>query len=148
MLFFKDQKASKTMPEQTFRGELPLILEGASVDVASDYKKRKHVFRIKWVLINSHIKSQLYTQLHSKRSILMFEFIPFFLHTQIDSVMAANFYSKHTTMLNYSNGWAHSGHNVKQHRVVKVDHRHCPHHHNSKRMKTKRNHSLRWRKSK
>lgn len=49
LIFFKDQKASKTQPEQTFRGELPLILDGASVDVASDYKKRKYVFRIKYV---------------------------------------------------------------------------------------------------
>lgn len=47
LTFFKDQKASKATPEVTFRGELPLILDGASVDVASDYKKRKHVFRIK-----------------------------------------------------------------------------------------------------
>lgn len=47
LTFFKDQKASKAQPEQTFKGELPLILDGASVDVANDYKKRKHVFRIK-----------------------------------------------------------------------------------------------------
>lgn len=47
LTFFKDQKASKSQPEQTFRGELPLVLDGASVDVANDYKKRKHVFRIK-----------------------------------------------------------------------------------------------------
>lgn len=47
LTFYKDQKASKTLPETTFRGELPLVLDGASVDVANDYKKRKHVFRIK-----------------------------------------------------------------------------------------------------
>lgn len=48
LTFFKDQKASKSTPESTFRGELPLVLDGANVDV-EDYKKRKHVFRLKWV---------------------------------------------------------------------------------------------------
>lgn len=46
LTFFKDQKASKATPETTFRGETPLVLDGASVDV-EDYKKRKHVFRLK-----------------------------------------------------------------------------------------------------
>lgn len=53
LTFFKDQKASKSTPETTFRGETPLVLDGANVDV-EDHKKRKHVFRLKWVkwLIN------------------------------------------------------------------------------------------------
>lgn len=51
MTFYKDQKASKSVPESTFRGEPPLILEGASADVASDYTKKKHVLRIKYVLL-------------------------------------------------------------------------------------------------
>lgn len=46
LTFFKDQKASKSTPEQTFRGEVPLVLDGANVDV-EDHKKRKHVFRVK-----------------------------------------------------------------------------------------------------
>jgi spectrin beta len=46
-IFFKDQKASRAVPEQTFKGEPSLDLSGASVDVASDYTKKKHVFRIK-----------------------------------------------------------------------------------------------------
>ncbi|XP_055307281.1 spectrin beta chain isoform X2 [Sitodiplosis mosellana] len=64
LTFFKDQKASKALPEATFRGELPLILDGASVDVANDYKKRKHVFRIKFVngsefLLQAHDDAEL-----------------------------------------------------------------------------------------
>lgn len=45
--FYKDQKASKSQPEQTFRGEPALELQGAAVEIASDYTKKKHVFRIK-----------------------------------------------------------------------------------------------------
>lgn len=47
LTFYKDQKASKSTPESTFRGEPPLSLEAAAVEVASDYTKKKHVFRIK-----------------------------------------------------------------------------------------------------
>ncbi|KAG4068736.1 hypothetical protein HA402_002427 [Bradysia odoriphaga] len=47
LTFYKDQKASKAVPESTFRGEPPLILEGATVEVATDYTKKKHVFRTK-----------------------------------------------------------------------------------------------------
>lgn len=49
LLFFKDQKASKAVPEATFRGEPPLVLEGAAIQIANDYTKKKNVFRIKWV---------------------------------------------------------------------------------------------------
>lgn len=45
--FFKDHKTAKSLPEQTFRGEPSLDLLGGSVEVASDYTKKKHVFRIK-----------------------------------------------------------------------------------------------------
>lgn len=45
--FYKDQKTSKNQPEQTFRGESVLELQGANVEIASDYTKKKHVFRIK-----------------------------------------------------------------------------------------------------
>lgn len=47
MTFFKDQKSSKLVPEQSFRGEPALELPGANVEIASDYTKKKHVFRIK-----------------------------------------------------------------------------------------------------
>lgn len=45
--FYKDQKAAKSQPEQTFRGESALELQGANVEIAMDYTKKKHVFRIK-----------------------------------------------------------------------------------------------------
>ncbi|XP_070506050.1 spectrin beta chain isoform X5 [Chironomus tepperi] len=45
--FYKDQKASKSQPDQTFRGEPALELQGATVEIANDYTKKKHVFRIK-----------------------------------------------------------------------------------------------------
>lgn len=47
LTFFKDQKSSKLVPEQTFRGEPPLELKGARIEIATDYTKKKHVFRIK-----------------------------------------------------------------------------------------------------
>uniref|UniRef100_A0A2M4DIY4 Putative beta chain spectrin n=1 Tax=Anopheles darlingi TaxID=43151 RepID=A0A2M4DIY4_ANODA len=47
LAFFKDQKSSKAVPEQTFRGEPPLDLKGAQIEIAVDYTKKKHVFRIK-----------------------------------------------------------------------------------------------------
>lgn len=45
--FYKDQKSFKNQPDVTFRGEPKLELQGASVDVASDYTKKKNVFRVK-----------------------------------------------------------------------------------------------------
>jgi spectrin beta len=45
--FYKDQKAAKAQPDQTFRGEPALELQGAVVEIASDYTKKKHVFRVK-----------------------------------------------------------------------------------------------------
>ncbi|KAK9729915.1 Pleckstrin homology domain [Popillia japonica] len=45
--FYKDAKSAKAQPEQTLKGEQPLNLLGASATVANDYKKRKHVFRLK-----------------------------------------------------------------------------------------------------
>lgn len=51
--FYKDQKAAKSQPEQTFRGEPALELQGAAVEIANDYTKKKHVFRIKWVFNKS-----------------------------------------------------------------------------------------------
>jgi spectrin beta len=45
--FYKDQKTYKSSPDQVFRGEPPLELQGAVVEIANDYTKKKHVFRIK-----------------------------------------------------------------------------------------------------
>lgn len=50
MTFFKDQKTSKAVPEQTFRGDPSLELKGAQIEVATDYTKKKHVFRIKYAV--------------------------------------------------------------------------------------------------
>jgi len=47
LLFYKDQKAAKSTPDVYFKGEVPMDLRGGSCEVASDYTKKKHVFRIK-----------------------------------------------------------------------------------------------------
>lgn len=47
LAFYKDGKVAKTTPDQTFKGEGPLSLHKAEVSIASDYKKKKHVFRLK-----------------------------------------------------------------------------------------------------
>jgi spectrin beta len=45
--FYKDQKSFKNQPDATFRGEPKLELHGAAVEIASDYTKKKNVFRVK-----------------------------------------------------------------------------------------------------
>jgi len=47
LLFYKDQKNFKTQADAYFRGESPVELSGAVVEVAADYTKKKHVFRLK-----------------------------------------------------------------------------------------------------
>ncbi|XP_017777112.1 PREDICTED: spectrin beta chain isoform X3 [Nicrophorus vespilloides] len=47
MHFYKDSKTAKSTPDQTFKGEGPLSMRGAEAAVASDYKKKKHVFRLR-----------------------------------------------------------------------------------------------------
>lgn len=47
--FYKDSKSVKSTPEQYFKGEAPMDLNGATVKVADDYTKKKHVFRIRFV---------------------------------------------------------------------------------------------------
>lgn len=49
-MFYKDQKSYKAAPESCFKGESPVDLRGGSAKVADDYTKKKHVFRIKWVI--------------------------------------------------------------------------------------------------
>ena len=51
IVFYKDQKTYRSKPEDTFRGELPVDLSNAEATVASDYTKKKHVFRLKYALI-------------------------------------------------------------------------------------------------
>ena len=45
--FYKDAKAYKSAPDATYRGELPIDLVGATAEIASDYTKKKNVFRLK-----------------------------------------------------------------------------------------------------
>ena len=47
VLFYKDQKTYRTRPEETFRSELPVDLIGGTAEVAADYTKKKHVFRLR-----------------------------------------------------------------------------------------------------
>merc|ERR1712012_1151268 len=47
ILFYKDQKTYRGKPDETFRGELPVDLSNAEATVATDYTKKKHVFRLK-----------------------------------------------------------------------------------------------------
>lgn len=47
MLAYKDQKHFKQEPENLYRGEPPLDLKGAAIEVATNYTKKKHVFRLK-----------------------------------------------------------------------------------------------------
>merc|ERR1719277_1545372 len=47
IMFYKDQKTYRSKPEDTFRGELPVDLAGAEATIATDYTKKKHVFRLK-----------------------------------------------------------------------------------------------------
>lgn len=44
---YKDQKHAKTDPSTFYRGEAPLVLKEITVEVASNYTKKKHVFRLK-----------------------------------------------------------------------------------------------------
>jgi spectrin beta len=45
--FYKDQKNYRMQPEAFFRGENPVDLRASSAQVAADYTKKKHVFRLK-----------------------------------------------------------------------------------------------------
>ena len=47
IMFYKDQKTYRSKPEETFRSESPVDLIGGVADVAADYTKKKHVFRLK-----------------------------------------------------------------------------------------------------
>jgi len=47
MLAYKDQKHFRHEPDNFYRGEPPLDLKGAVIEVATNYTKKKHVFRLK-----------------------------------------------------------------------------------------------------
>lgn len=43
----QDQKSAKTAPEAHYRNESPLDIRTAVAEVAADYTKKRHVFRLK-----------------------------------------------------------------------------------------------------
>jgi spectrin beta len=47
IFFYKDQKTYRTRPEETFRGEAAIDLLDGSAEAATDYTKKKHVFRLR-----------------------------------------------------------------------------------------------------
>ncbi|XP_017792115.1 PREDICTED: spectrin beta chain-like [Habropoda laboriosa] len=47
LFVYTDQKSYKATPDQPYKGESPLDLRGATITVANDYTKKKHVFRVK-----------------------------------------------------------------------------------------------------
>ena len=54
--FYKDQKSYRTAPDVTYRGEQTIDVVGGKAEVASDYTKKKHVFRLRSVVkINSPV---------------------------------------------------------------------------------------------
>lgn len=46
MSFYKDSKAAAQ--GAAYHNQPPLNLKDASCDIASDYKKKKHVFKLRW----------------------------------------------------------------------------------------------------
>ncbi|XP_024081152.1 spectrin beta chain isoform X3 [Cimex lectularius] len=47
LLVYKDARSARSAPETYYKGESPIDLRGATVDVATDYTKKKHVFKVK-----------------------------------------------------------------------------------------------------
>ncbi|XP_054154264.1 spectrin beta chain-like isoform X2 [Oppia nitens] len=47
LLAYKDQKHFRQEPENIYRNETPIDLKGVVVEVAANYTKKKHVFRLK-----------------------------------------------------------------------------------------------------
>uniref|UniRef100_A0A8D2LEI7 Spectrin beta chain n=1 Tax=Varanus komodoensis TaxID=61221 RepID=A0A8D2LEI7_VARKO len=76
--FYKDSKsAGNGIP---YHGEVPVSLQGAQCNVAMDYKKRKHVFKLGWAPVCSLISSDPERQPKSWRtrimsSLLLHEFV-------------------------------------------------------------------------
>ncbi len=45
--FYKDQKSYRSSPSSTYKGEPPVDVTDARAEIASDYTKKKNVFRLK-----------------------------------------------------------------------------------------------------
>ena len=48
IVFYKDAKSYRASPDATFKGEPPVDIVGGNASVASDYTKKKYVFRLKY----------------------------------------------------------------------------------------------------
>ncbi|CAB3255875.1 unnamed protein product [Arctia plantaginis] len=73
MSFYKDQKAYKASPDAYWRGESPLDLNGAVVEVAANYTKKKHVFRLRLAagaefLLQAHDEAEMGAWLEALRA--------------------------------------------------------------------------------
>ena len=53
IFFYKDQKTYRTHPGDTFKGETPVDLINCTAEVATDYTKKKYVFRLRYVVLSS-----------------------------------------------------------------------------------------------
>merc|ERR1712226_647901 len=47
LLFYKDQKSYRSSPDNLYRGEPPMELQNGTAEIATDYTKKRHVFRLK-----------------------------------------------------------------------------------------------------
>jgi len=47
MQFYKDQKSYRSSPDAPYRGEPAMELPGGKAEIATDYTKKRHVFRLK-----------------------------------------------------------------------------------------------------
>lgn len=56
LVSYKDQKSYKSTSDQTYKGEAALDLQSSTIVVASDYTKKKHVFRVKYVSLIDEFK--------------------------------------------------------------------------------------------
>merc|ERR1712001_804169 len=47
LLFYKDQKSYRSSPDHLYRGESAMELQNGTAEIATDYTKKRHVFRLK-----------------------------------------------------------------------------------------------------
>ena len=59
IFFYKDQKTYRTHPGDTFKGEPSVDLINCTAEVATDYTKKKYVFRLRYVVFFSDLSSKI-----------------------------------------------------------------------------------------
>lgn len=59
IFFYKDQKTYRTHPGDTFKGEPSVDLINCTAEVATDYTKKKYVFRLRYVVFFSDFSSKI-----------------------------------------------------------------------------------------